>query len=194
MTGLKNLRSSLVGRKLVAAITGLILLLFLLAHMAGNLKALTGADAKGIPHIDVYAEFLRTVGEPAVPHGTVLWATRIILLISVVLHVVVVVQLAIANGAARPIKYEMYRTRSLDFCGQVHDVYRLGDSAICRVPHFAFDDRDPAVRSVSTRSSICEFVLFISATGRSDGLLAADAGRGRPPAARGMEPFSNVGC
>lgn len=118
MTGLKNLGSSLVGKKLIAAITGLILLLFLLAHMAGNLKAFTGADAEGIPHIDVYAEFLRSVGEPAIPYGTVLWATRLILLISLVLHVVVVVQLAIANRAARPVRYEVYRTRASSFAAK----------------------------------------------------------------------------
>jgi succinate dehydrogenase / fumarate reductase cytochrome b subunit len=84
--------NSLLGKKLIAAFTGLILLLFLVGHMAGNLKVLLGADPEGTPDIDLYGRFLRTAGEP-------------------VLHVIVVIQLSVANRRARPIAYARSRTR-----------------------------------------------------------------------------------
>lgn len=111
MNGVRGFWNSLLGKKLIVAATGLILLLFLLAHMAGNLKALLGADAAGTPEIDIYAQFLRTVGEPLLPHESVLWLTRFILLGALILHVVTVFQLVAANQGARPIRYETYRTR-----------------------------------------------------------------------------------
>ena len=72
--------SSTLGTKVVVAVTGIILLGFVLLHMLGNLKTFTGIDADGVPHIDIYAHFLRTMGEPMIPHEFALWATRVILL------------------------------------------------------------------------------------------------------------------
>lgn len=111
MAGLRNFWGSLVGKKLIAAFTGLILLLYLVAHVAGNLKALLGPTPGSQPPIDVYGAFLRTIGEPLLPHGTVLWLARVILLASVVVHVIVVIQLSIANRGARPVEYSLFRTR-----------------------------------------------------------------------------------
>lgn len=68
--------------KLTMAVTGIIFVLFVLFHMVGNLKVYTGAG-----HFDEYARFLRRMGEPIFPHETVLWILRVILLISLVLHV-----------------------------------------------------------------------------------------------------------
>jgi succinate dehydrogenase / fumarate reductase cytochrome b subunit len=112
MAGLAEIWRSHVGKKLIAASTGMVLLFFLLGHMAGNLKALLGADGGGIPQIDAYAEFLRTVGEPVLPPGVLLWIARITLLVCLVLHVLVVSQLAVSNRGARPIGYAMRRTRA----------------------------------------------------------------------------------
>ncbi len=112
MAGLRNFWGSLVGKKLIVAFTGLILLLYLVGHMAGNLKSLLGADPSGVPAIDVYAKFLRTIGEPLVPYGAILWAARAVLLTSLLVHVVVVLQLTVANRSARPISYAQYRTRA----------------------------------------------------------------------------------
>jgi succinate dehydrogenase / fumarate reductase cytochrome b subunit len=112
MTEFRRLGSSLVGKKLIAAVTGLILLLYLIAHMAGNLKALVGFDAAGVPQIDHYARFLRTVGEPVLPEEFLLWAVRVVLLVAFVVHIVVVTQLVAINRAARPISYAQYRTRA----------------------------------------------------------------------------------
>jgi succinate dehydrogenase / fumarate reductase cytochrome b subunit len=97
--------STAVGKKIVMALTGVILVGFVIAHMAGNLKIFLGQEA-----IDSYASFLRTMGEPLVPYSTLLWTARVILLVSVVLHIVAAVQLTLMNWAARPKAYESKRS------------------------------------------------------------------------------------
>jgi succinate dehydrogenase / fumarate reductase, cytochrome b subunit len=92
---------TVVGKKVVMAVTGLVLVGFVIAHMLGNLKNFLGAEA-----IDAYAVFLRTVGEPALPSGLLLWVVRIVLLACVALHITAAVQLTVMNQAARPQGYE----------------------------------------------------------------------------------------
>ncbi|OLT14601.1 succinate dehydrogenase [Pseudonocardia sp. CNS-139] len=82
------------------AVTGAIMLLYLVAHMIGNLKIFFGAEA-----IDSYAAWLREVGEPALPAETVLWIVRIVLTVSVVVHIVSATILARRAHRARPVKY-----------------------------------------------------------------------------------------
>ena len=96
---------STLGMKAVVAVTGVILFGFVLLHMLGNLKTFTGNDAQGVPHIDTYARFLRTMGEPLLPHGFALWTVRIVLLVALLLHVAMVIMLQARNRAARPIPY-----------------------------------------------------------------------------------------
>jgi succinate dehydrogenase / fumarate reductase cytochrome b subunit len=96
---------TVVGKKVIMAVTGLVLVGFVIAHVLGNLKIFLGAQA-----IDSYAEFLRTVGEPALPSGLVLWVVRIVLLTCVVLHVTAAVQLTRMNWAARPHGYATRRS------------------------------------------------------------------------------------
>lgn len=63
------------------AISGLIMVGFLVLHMWGNLRAFAGADA-----FNEYAHHLRTLGEPMLTYGLALWANRVILLAAVVVH------------------------------------------------------------------------------------------------------------
>src|SRR4051812_5241591 len=81
------------GKKAVMAVSGLILFLFVLGHMAGNLQVFEGPE-----QFNKYAELLRTL-----PEG--LWAIRIVLLVMVTLHVITAVQLALRKREARPIGY-----------------------------------------------------------------------------------------
>jgi succinate dehydrogenase / fumarate reductase cytochrome b subunit len=99
------LYQSSLGKKVVVAITGLVLYGFVLGHMLGNLKVFTGNDAAGEPHIDIYAHFLRTMGEPLVPYSFLLWIARVILIVSLGLHVYTVIILARQNHAARKNDY-----------------------------------------------------------------------------------------
>ena len=107
--------STSIGHKVVVAITGLILFLFLIGHMTGNLKVFIEDTPQGVPDIDVYAHFLRTVGVPAVPHGALLWTSRAVLLISLVLHVLLVIRLARMNHQARPIGFARQHASAATF-------------------------------------------------------------------------------
>src|SRR5882757_1719437 len=82
-----TLWSTMVGKKVVMAITGVVLVGFVVAHMLGNLKIFLGAET-----IDAYAAFLRTMGEPLFPYSLILWAVRIVLLTCVALHIIAAVQ------------------------------------------------------------------------------------------------------
>jgi succinate dehydrogenase / fumarate reductase cytochrome b subunit len=98
---LREVWASTIGKKLIVAITGVILTLYVILHALGNLKAIQGTGG-GQPAIDRYAEWLRTVGEPAIPRNGVLWTIRVILIAALVLHVVGIWQLTARNRAARP--------------------------------------------------------------------------------------------
>ena len=105
MNRIQALYATTIGKKFIAAITGIVLFGFLLGHVAGNLKVFTGETSAGVPHIDEYGHFLRIVGAPMVPEQFVLWSARGVLLVSLILHVVVVSQLALRSQSARPIGY-----------------------------------------------------------------------------------------
>lgn len=94
MNRLRRFYSAAIGKKIVMGVTGLIGIGFLILHMAGNLLAFRGPDA-----INAYAHFLASTGEA-------LWLLRIILIVSVILHVIAAYQLTMQNRAARPVGYE----------------------------------------------------------------------------------------
>ncbi len=92
---------TMVGKKVVMAVTGVILVGFVIAHMLGNIKIFLGPKV-----IDAYAAFLREMGEPLLPYSALLWIARIVLLISVVLHIVAAVELTLMNRSARSQGYQ----------------------------------------------------------------------------------------
>ncbi|ASW54517.1 succinate dehydrogenase [Plantactinospora sp. KBS50] len=92
-------RSS-VGLKAVMAVSGIILVLFLIAHMLGNLKIFTGAAA-----FDHYAHWLRTIGAPVLPGTWYLWIQRVVLTAAVLAHIWAATVLALRARAARPVRY-----------------------------------------------------------------------------------------
>ena len=79
--GVPRRRPSTHTAKVVMAATGLVLGAFVLVHLVGNLKVWSGAAS-----LDEYARWLRTVGEPLVPHEGVLWALRLVLSVCLVAH------------------------------------------------------------------------------------------------------------
>src|SRR5215469_4412566 len=84
---------STIGKKAIMAVTGLVLFGFLIAHMLGNLQIFLGSAV-----MDHYAEML---------HGTpeLLWSVRIILLVSVILHIWASISLSKVKRDARPVGY-----------------------------------------------------------------------------------------
>ena len=97
----RTLWDSSIGKKTIMAVTGLIMIAFLLLHMLGNLKIFFGP--KDYNH---YSEYLRTIGNPVLHNVWFLWILRAILTVSLVLHVVSAAQLARRARASRPVGYD----------------------------------------------------------------------------------------
>ena len=93
MNRLVRLFSTSIGRKLVMAVTGLILFVWLLGHMLGNMSLYQGADG-----LNSYAAWLQ--GHPS------LWVMRVGMLMVLGVHVYVAIVLAMENRAARSTAYE----------------------------------------------------------------------------------------
>lgn len=96
-----NLYQTAVGKKWVMAVTGIMLLGFVLAHMAGNLKLYIGViDGDHGPQYDadIYGEFLRELLVPIFPHGVFLWLLRLGLISAFVLHIHSAYSLTRMNG------------------------------------------------------------------------------------------------
>ncbi len=92
------------GKKAVMAITGAVMVLFLIGHMAGNLKSFAGAES-----FNAYAAFLRTMGEPILPHRVLLTVVEVALVVAVALHMWSAISLARRASKARPVKYAARR-------------------------------------------------------------------------------------
>ena len=82
---------------MIVAVTGAILILFVIGHLLGNLQIFIGPE-----WINAYSQHLRDL-------GPLLWMIRAFLLISVLLHIYFTILLAIENRRARP---ESYRDRN----------------------------------------------------------------------------------
>ena len=93
--------SSSIGKKILVALTGAALALFVLGHMIGNLLVFAGPDA-----INEYGHMLQTA-----LHGGGVWIARIGLLAAVAVHVVATVSLTKANKAARPDAYGQHKAQ-----------------------------------------------------------------------------------
>ena len=105
---------TMVGKKVVMAVTGVVLILFVIAHMLGNLKIYSGPD-----EINAHSRFLREVGIPELAYGQLLWVVRIILLACVGLHITAAVQLSRMSWAARPLAYSAKRNVETTFAARM---------------------------------------------------------------------------
>jgi len=98
MNRLRLLWDSSAGKKVIMAITGLIMVAYLITHVLANLLVFQGPV-----NINKYSAFL---------HGTggALWAARLVLLAALVLHIVAAVQLSARRFDARPVGYAAGRS------------------------------------------------------------------------------------
>ncbi len=105
--------ASTIGKKVAMAASGIVLVLFVLGHMAGNLKIFAGIDpVTGNYKIDDYGLFLRNFGSEMLGHEGFLWIARIVLLVAVLIHAISGVQLARLNRAAKPVGQAVKAYRS----------------------------------------------------------------------------------
>jgi succinate dehydrogenase / fumarate reductase cytochrome b subunit len=89
-----------IGKKVLMATSGLVLVLFVIAHMLGNLKVWLSPR-----EIDAYSEFLRRMGEPIAPHSWVLWIVRTIVFVAFIVHIYLAIELSLRNRRARQERY-----------------------------------------------------------------------------------------
>jgi len=92
-----NVFKSSLGKKYVMAVTGCVLLLFVIGHLAGNLQIFLGREA-----INRYGHLLHS--NPAL-----IWSARLGLLLTLVVHIWSAVKVSLENKAARPMGYEVYQ-------------------------------------------------------------------------------------
>ncbi|PLY03737.1 MAG: succinate dehydrogenase/fumarate reductase cytochrome b subunit [Desulfuromonas sp.] len=93
-----NLFTSTVGRKILMAVTGLMLVGFITVHLLGNLSIFWGADA-----INAYAKHLHDL-------GPLVWIFRLVMLCLFAIHITFGVQLYLENKAANPEPYAVQKT------------------------------------------------------------------------------------
>ena len=125
--GARGARST-IALKLLMAVSGIVFILFVLVHMYGNLKAFAGHDA-----YNEYAEHLREIGEPMLPHEGLLWIIRVGLIVSLVVHVYCAVTLWRRAGRARTVKYHGEEEPRLDVLLALHALGRRDDPALPRL-------------------------------------------------------------
>jgi len=100
---------SAVGKKWVMALTGILIIGFVLAHMVGNWKIFL-PDVDGIPDIDIYAHALRELFVPFIPEHVTLWILRTGLIVAFLFHIHAAYSLTLLNHRARPDDYQGRRS------------------------------------------------------------------------------------
>jgi succinate dehydrogenase / fumarate reductase cytochrome b subunit len=101
----KVAKTNSVAKKVVMAVSGIIMVLFLIAHMIGNLHVFQGAAS-----FNDYSHWLRTFGEPALPPRTLLTAIEAVLVLSVIAHMVSAISLWRQARQARPERYAVKKS------------------------------------------------------------------------------------
>jgi succinate dehydrogenase / fumarate reductase cytochrome b subunit len=100
--------TSTIGRKVIMAVTGIILVGFVIGHMIGNLQVYLGAES-----LNHYGRLLRTL-----VHGWALWAVRAVMLTAVVLHIWAATSLTLDSRRARPVGYREHKYREATYASR----------------------------------------------------------------------------
>ncbi len=126
---------STVGRKVLMAVTGLVLLGFVIVHLLGNTSVFVGPDG-----INAYAEKLHSL-------GPVVWIFRLVMLAAFALHILLGIQLTLENRAAKPVKYAMVKKQRATFSSETMIVSGLVLLAfvIYHLLHFTLQVTNPEI-------------------------------------------------
>ena len=132
-----QLLNSSVGKKIVMAVTGIVLSLFVLGHMAGNLQAFLPNGPEALDHYGIFLHVLL--------HGTGIWFVRAGLLLAVSLHIWAYLGLTQKSLAARPQGYRVtdyeeatLASRSMRWTGPL-----LGIFIVYHILHFTVGSVHP---------------------------------------------------
>jgi succinate dehydrogenase / fumarate reductase, cytochrome b subunit len=133
VTAISSFYRSSIGKKFIVAITGVVLIAFIVGHLLGNLQIFLGPD-----WINSYAEHLREL-------GPFLWVIRAFLLLNVLLHIFFTISLVLENRRARPVSYKKkenvkatFASRSMALSGLVVLAF-----IIYHIAHFTVRVTDP---------------------------------------------------
>lgn len=149
------------------AVSGLIMLGYLVAHMFGNLKIFFGPG-----EFNAYGHWLRTMGAPVLHHSWALWLVRVVLLAAVIGHAVSAYQLSRRDIKARPSRYvhkrprASYATRTMRWGGVILGlfiVWHLLDLTTGTVHTGGFQEGHPYQNVVDTFSTWYGNVIYIVA-------------------------------
>lgn len=137
MNAIAQFYKSSIGKKWIVALTGLVLIGYVIGHLIGNLQIFLPDKGK----INEYGYLLHSLG-PA------LWAVRILLLACFVLHIITTIKLAAENRAARPSRYAVEERQQASFSGRTMLISGL--IVLCfvvyHVLHFTTHDIDKSFR------------------------------------------------
>ena len=144
MTWLSYFFGSSIGKKLIMAVTGVILFGFVVGHMLGNLQIYMGPEK-----LNAYAALLKSM-------GALLWAVRFGLLATVALHIWAATSLTLTSWSARPAGYRVttyeesnYASRTMRWSGPI-----LGAFIVYHLLHFTVGSAHPDFDHVDIYSNV----------------------------------------
>ncbi|MER5967034.1 succinate dehydrogenase [Streptomyces sp. NPDC002057] len=149
------------------AVSGLLMLGYLVAHVAGNLKVFFGPE-----EFNAYGHWLRVMGAPVLHYAWALWIVRVVLLAAVVAHAVCAYQLSRRDVKARPVAYAhrrrraSYATRTMRWGGIIlalFIVWHILDLTTGTVHPGGFEEGKPYQNVVDTFSTWYGNVIYIVA-------------------------------
>lgn len=139
-----NLLTSTVGRKILMAVTGLCLILFVTVHLIGNLSVFAGPDS-----LNAYAKALHDL-------GPVVWLFRLAMLALFAIHITFGIQLYMENKAATPQPYSIQKTlvtsfsaKTMIFTGLIILLFLL-----YHLLHFTVQVTNPSISAVNNLDAI----------------------------------------
>lgn len=106
MSLLEKLFTSSLGRKFLMAVTGVLLFGFVIGHLLGNLQIFLGPDA-----LNAYGHTLQSMPKAV-------WAARLGLLATVLIHIWTAITLARENRAARPVAYAQWSPAAASYASR----------------------------------------------------------------------------
>ncbi len=154
---------NMVGRKILMAITGQLMVLFIIAHLAGNLSIFIPGG------INAYAAHLHAL-------APLLWSARIILIASAIIHIFFGVQLTLENWRANHVHYAVKKKLRANFAGDnmIWTGLLLLAFAIYHLLQFTFRVTPDVASRLSSLSSGAEFDVYAMVVGSfQHGAIAA---------------------
>jgi len=127
-----------VGKKTVIAITGFLLLGFVIAHMLGNLQIYLGQD-----QINAYAKTLQDL-------GAILWVARISLLVAFTVHIYFAIKVTLENKAARPVPYAVNKVHKATLASRIMPITGIVILlfVLYHLAHFTFAALNPEFKEL----------------------------------------------